>query len=120
MKRVLVLLIVSITLLILAPMLIRPVEVLEQIRTSNGEIIRRPDGRPQFRRDRLGEFRVNWDAYLCFASGGVAFVWALFCGGKLLYGRRKHTNEIAQPSPQSPPPSPPSPTIEPLEQRRFL
>jgi hypothetical protein len=71
------LLVCSGVLFVLAGLLMRPVSVLRPVLTETGEQVRRSDGQPVRERDRIGQFRVNWDAYSCLIGSAVLLGWAL-------------------------------------------
>jgi len=96
--KTLTLLLLSFCLFVGTTVLIRPVVVLQPVRTDAGEIVRRPDGRPLMRRDALGQFRANWDAYSCMFGGFVLFAWALARAGRVWYIRHR-THEIQSETP---------------------
>jgi hypothetical protein len=85
----LMLILASAALLFVAPLLLRPVNVLRPVRTSTGEIVRRPNGRPQYQESYLGDLLVNRDAYFCFAGSAVCFVWALCSGAAIIRGKSR-------------------------------
>ena len=57
--------------------LIRGVDAIGSIRAPDGEVMRTPDGRMLMERDPLGQFLVNWDAYVCILGGFVLSAWAV-------------------------------------------
>ena len=58
-------------------LLMRGVDAIRPIRAPDGEVMRTPDGRMLMERDPLGQFLVNWEAYVCMLGGFVLSAWVV-------------------------------------------
>jgi hypothetical protein len=79
------LLMVGICLLLIAPLLLRGVVAHRPVLTPTGEQVFRADGKPLYRHDAFGQFKVNWDAYTLGALGLLCLGWSGVRGLRYLY-----------------------------------
>ena len=71
------LLVLGVFLFIFVGLLLRPVDVLREVRTESGEVVRRPDGKRLMKRDPFGQLLTNLDAYFLWIGGVVLLGWAV-------------------------------------------
>ena len=95
----------GVLLFILGGLLLCPDSGVRVVRGPDGQVLRRPNGRPMMAQDWHKDLLANWPAYLCFLAGAAAFAWTAFL---VVYGTVACVRGIAQPaaSPNSGPTTP--------------
>ena len=85
--KTLTLVVLSVGLFVATGVLMRGVVAVRPVRNQAGEVMHTPDGRPLMEKDALGQFLINWDAFVCMGGGFVLLGWALARGCRHCYVR---------------------------------
>jgi hypothetical protein len=81
MRRPIVSLLVAIVLTVLGSALMAPVSGSKAVLGTNGQVVRRADGRPMMVADPYQGLRTNWPAYIILGAGAASFAWTIFLVG---------------------------------------
>jgi hypothetical protein len=94
--KTLTLVMLSVGLFVATGLLMRGVVAVRPVRTPSGEVMLAPDGRPLMEKDTLGQFLINWDAFVCMSGGFVLLGCAIARGCRHWYVRvRGHETHAA-------------------------